>query len=219
VTVKAFGGQSVGKIPIWQAAGPMNFSGGHVFGTVVSFHRGPWRVRLTAVQLEIPNEFPAPVSLVPGGFDAYSALLSDPGLAHTGSLFRVKGAKERGFAGGVLYEKGPVQAEGFFLRDYADRFLLPATNSGYLSFGYRLGDVVPYVVYARAHSERQEVPYMGAIPMLPDPNSKLFNDGITASVQALNMDQYTWSAGLRWDFSDHAAFKLQVDRVHIPNPA
>jgi len=56
------------------------------------------------------------------------------------------------------------------------------------------------------------------LPNLSDPDSRKVVAGITELVNGLNVNQYTYSAGVRWDFSDHADFKLQVDRVWSQGP-
>jgi hypothetical protein len=107
-----------------------------------------------------------------------------------------------------------MQIEGQFTRTYTNRWLLAPVESGCLYMGYKAGKVEPYVMWARTLAQQLQMPYVGAIPYLPDPASQAFVPGIARLLQGLNRDQYTWSGGERWDFAHGAAFKAQVDWVH-----
>jgi hypothetical protein len=211
--LKGYGGTSAGRIAIWRV-GSMNFNGGREFGMVTAVLDGPWRIALSAGQITIPSEFPAPISQLPADFDLYAGALTDPRLAQTGSQFSIKGAGERGWGATVTYADDQVQIEGQFTRTYTNRWLLAPVESGCLYMGYKAGKVEPYVMWARTLAQQLQMPYVGAIPYLPDPASQAFVPGIARLLQGLNRDQYTWSGGERWDFAHGAAFKAQVDWVH-----
>jgi hypothetical protein len=214
LSLEAWGGREVGKAPIWNVSQPMDFTGGRSMGMTVGLQHGPWKYRFSLFQAGIPREYPPPISEI-GPILSYLAQAPyDPRLAQTAALFSVSGARERGYSTGVLYGDGPLRGEGFLVRSYSDRYLLPATRSGYLSLGCQVGKVTPYLMYARALSERRPLPYLGYIPQSTDPDLQ----SLTAALGLLTTvaDQHTWSAGCRWDFAEHADLKLQVDLVHSP---
>jgi hypothetical protein len=214
LTLRVYGGVGYGMVPLWAQNAYQNVSGGRCLGLNANLQTGPWKVRAAVLQAVIPNEFPGYTTQTVPAFQTFSTLLQDPQLMSTANEFSIKGAHSRGYGLGVLYHEDPFQLEGYVNRLDYYRFLAPATTSGYLSMGYRLGAVVPYGMYARAVSKQIQTPYLGAIPQLPYPAAQAFASGIATFVQSRNMDQYTWSTGLRWDFADHADLKLQVDRVH-----
>ena len=218
LSFKAWGGRSVGMTPLRTQSQPMDFSGGHDIGGHASLAIGPWRGRVEVWQVQIPHDFPPPTGSVAQVLDGYGVALKDPGLAPSGSLFPLQGCIGRGYSAGVVYEEGPVQAEALFTRTYFDKYLLTPNQSGLLSLGYRLGKVMPYGMFAKSRSAPQKLPYLGMLPNLSDPDSRKVVAGITELVNGLNVNQYTYSAGVRWDFSDHADFKLQVDRVWSQGP-
>jgi hypothetical protein len=213
LVLKAYGGTSAGRIAVWRV-GTMNFNGGREFGLVTAVLDGPWRIAFSGGQIIIPSEFPAPLNQLPADFDLYAGALADPRLAQSGSLFSIKGAVERGWGTTVTYADDRVQLEGQFTRTYTNRWLLAPVASGCLYMGYKAGKVEPYVMWARTLAQPLRMPYVGAIPYLPDPASQAFVPGITRFLQGLDRNQYTWSAGERWDFASWAAFKAQIDWVH-----
>jgi hypothetical protein len=219
LTVKAFAGRSRGQMEVWSVGAPMEFNGGREYGAVAGLRSGPWWFRASAFQLELPSEFPAPLNGLPADFDAFAANLHNPGLARTGSLFSVKGGIERGCGVLASFSQGPVHAEGMFTRQYSDRFLFAPSQSGYQSLGYRVGQVEPYVMYARTWSRALALPYLGPLPELPAASAQRLTSGVAQFLQTLDRNQYTWTAGGRWDCTPRAACKLQVDWVHAPDAA
>jgi hypothetical protein len=211
--LKAYGGTSAGRIAVWQV-GSMNFNGGREYGVVTGVLDGPWRIGVSAGQITIPNEFPSPISLLPGDFANLGGVLRDPRLAQSGSLFSIKGAVERGWGVVVTYKDDRLETEGQFTRTYTDRWLVAPIESGCFYLGYKLGKAEPYAMYARTRAQALNLPYVGAIPFLPGSEGRGFVAGLNRLLQGLDRDQYTWSGGERWDFAPGAAFKVQLDWVH-----
>jgi hypothetical protein len=213
--LKAYAGTSAGRIAIWRV-GDMDFNGGREFGMVAGVLDGPWRIGLSAGQIWIPSEFPGGIARIPAVLDGYAGFLGDPRLAQSGGQFSIRNARERGWGVIATYSKDPLLAEGQFTRTYTDKWLLRPVTSGCLYVGYKVGAVRPYAMYARTLARRLDLPYLGAIPALPDPVSQGVAPGIADLLRGLNRDQYTWSLGARWDFNPRAALKAQVDWTRNP---
>jgi hypothetical protein len=98
-------------------------------------------------------------------------------------------------------------------RGTSNRLLVPNAWSGYASFGYRLGQVVPYGLFSRVVNNRPPLPDLGALPQV-----SAFGALLASYVQDLvyysQNNQNTLAGGLRWDFRANAALKFQVDRIH-----
>jgi len=216
LTLRALAGRAVGRTPLHARGVVQDNGGSDVYGVTASLQSGPWRVRASLARVRNANELPEPYTQIPAIFNGLAAATGDPRLAGTGSLFTMRGAHSRTTALGINYDRGPVQASGYLAHSTFDRFLLPPNTTGYLSFGYRTGPVVPYLMYARIYSKRIQVPYLGALPGIPNPAVQQFTGLINTMVLSRNADQHTWSAGLRWDFAEHADFKLQIDQVRNP---
>lgn len=95
------------------------------------------------------------------------------------------------------------------------RALLGDQTGGYLSGGWRLGSVTPYVTYAQVENNMETsspgVPAAG-LPPAAARTAQQLNAGLNSWL-ASNAEQRTASAGMRWDFAPNYAFKLQLDRV------
>jgi len=216
-TLKALAARAVGQTPFFGLDAVQDNTGNRVLGLTGSLQRGPWRIRASVARVRNENELPAPLDQIPAAFDTFAVLTRDPQLAQTGSLLTINGLQSRTQTLVVDYAKGPVQVAGYISRSTFNRFLLPKNTTGYLSFGYRMGAVVPYLMFARIYSDRIQVPYLGVLPLSPVPAVQQFTAEVTSMVQTRNADQRTWSAGLRWDFSSRADLKFQVDVVHAPD--
>jgi hypothetical protein len=211
--LKAYGGTSAGRIAIWRL-GNMNFNGGREYGVVTLVLDGPWRIGLSAGQIVIPSDFPAPISQLPADFAGFAHGLEDPRLVQSGQQFSIKGAVERGWGAILTWEEDPVQVEGQFTRTYTNKWLLTPTDSGCVYLGFKLGRVEPYAMYARTWSRPLAMPYLGEIPQLAVPEARALAPGIAGLLDSLHRDQTTWSGGERWDFARRAALKVQIDWVH-----
>jgi hypothetical protein len=91
------------------------------------------------------------------------------------------------------------------------------TGSGwYLSGGYRLGQITPFLTYGHAEADRLSDPGLNLStlpPFLAGPAA-----GLNAALNSLLSTkpvQNTLSIGGRWDFMTNAALKLQYDHTRI----
>lgn len=86
---------------------------------------------------------------------------------------------------------------------------------GYLSGGYRVADVTPYLTYAASRSNQPASSAGLALAGLPAPAAAaagLLNAQLNALLRTVVV-QHTVSAGVRWDFLPERSLKLQYDRV------
>lgn len=97
------------------------------------------------------------------------------------------------------------------------RSVLGERTSWYVSGGYRLGDVTPYMTYAdsRANSKDSDpgLSLTGLPPFLAAPARRL-NDGLNAVLETIAV-QKSVSVGARWDFAPSTALKLQFDHIRL----
>lgn len=95
---------------------------------------------------------------------------------------------------GAVYNPGPLQFQAIWNRDVlagGDTWI----DSGFLSAAWRLDTLTPYALLSgvRTHDARE------------DPIGS-------------NVEQNTWSLGLRYDMATNLALKAQVDRIHTLSP-
>jgi hypothetical protein len=217
-----FGGVADEKVPA-TGLGAWDWTGGRTLGASAWLHSGDLRLRGAYSTSRIPRNLPGSYADFEQGFRTLSALLQDPRLNQVADQLDFTGRHVHSLELGAAWESGPWQAQGMYSHKSTDSLLAPTTQSGFLSLGYRVGPVVPYVVYARAVSKRPARPDVGDLGNLPAAYGPLAAAG-AAAVQGLDImlaanavDQYTWSGGLRWDFRENFDLKVQVDQIRAHN--
>jgi hypothetical protein len=85
----------------------------------------------------------------------------------------------------------------------------------YLSGGYRLETVTPFVTYASARSRHKTATGLDAsfYPTFLTPAINTLNQGLASVQAAFGAQQYTWSIGARWDILPRISAKVQYDHV------
>jgi hypothetical protein len=88
-------------------------------------------------------------------------------------------------------------------------------SAWYVSAGYRIGMLTPYLSYAQVRTNRNSDP---GLPLSEIPPALLqsatgLNAGLNGVLE-LNPDENTSSVGLRWDFMKNLDLKLQFDHTH-----
>ena len=218
-----FGGISDFKRPV-TGVGSWDWSGGRTFGVSTKLQTAHLRVRGAYTWFTVPSNIPGSFAAFQDGLRNLGGLLGDPRPAQAAAALDAKDVHFKNLQFGALWEAGPWQLQGEFAQQDTRSVLFPRSNSGFLSAGYRIGPVTPFLMCARAVSERPAAPDLGNLGSLaPSSYGPLAAAGqaavlaVDAIVAARCTDQYTWSAGLRWDFADQADLKLQVDRIRSHN--
>jgi hypothetical protein len=116
---------------------------------------------------------------------------------------------------GGMYDPGDWFAAGEW--GATDLHSVFGKNTGwYVSGGYRLGKLTPYLNYGVAKSDNLADPGLTVSSLPPDLGGAAA--GLNSALNSLlstKRVQSTISAGARWDFTRNADLKLQVDRTRI----
>jgi len=92
--------------------------------------------------------------------------------------------------------------------------LIPTGIAGYLSVGRRFNELTPYAVYSRFVSDQDL--YVSTVDWSATGVEGVgLRDAAIASINGVQIEQYTSSLGLRWDIAPKIAFKGQWDRTYI----
>ena len=195
----------------------LDLTGNRILGVIAEAQSLSWRWRLAYARFKIRRGFASPIGDVPAYLETFADLLGDPRLRVTASEADFKGATLQWYSLGCAYEDGPFQGQVMLNHLDSDRLSIPASWAGFASLGYRVGHLVPYVIWARITSKR-ETPYVGDLPIAMLPNASEVAWAVQQIADANVNAQTTVSAGLRWDFASSTAFKIQVDRVRASAP-
>jgi hypothetical protein len=116
---------------------------------------------------------------------------------------------------GASYDPGRWFAMGEWAKERSASFLGESTG-WYVSGGYRIKKFTPYVTYAQVTERFTSAPGLSltGLPANVAPIAAELNAGLN-EVIASRPIQYTYSAGVRWDFIKNFDLKLQFDRINL----
>lgn len=183
--LKLYAGRSSSKIYLIDDLSA-DFDVDSVYGGHVDYETGPWRFRTSYTEVHSDVGFSGSVAdqieQIP-----FLALDADTVLGDIFGFDRI-----RLFSLGTLYDRGPLQVQVMWNRSQTSRHE-GQIDSGFVSVGYRIDRVTPYVVASRVETSSTN----------PD-NS--------------DINQRTWSLGARYDVTTNMALKAQFDRIDTRSP-
>lgn len=185
---KLFYGLSRGDIPLSDEL--WNIKGSPMLGGYLEYQSGPWQVRGSYANIRFEHDLPlAPVLL-----KEYGIVFSQADAR----FLETRNTRTHYYSFGVVYDKGPLQAQLMLNHIDQGTRALEDSDAGYLLLGYRLGEWTPYLGYSRVRSKKQAPP---ASPIA----ARIVADS--------HADQKTVFAGVRWDLVRNVALKAQWDGI------
>lgn len=195
----------------------MDGSRGH--GGFVDYQDNHWNVRFGIARLKILKDFPAgrmgalnfmhrqaDRALADGDTDqakALTAFLDDALLVGKAITYKTLG---------LGYEDGPLQTQMAIGRMSGDSLLVANSRAGFISAGYRIENLTPYVVISAIRSKRSS---------RADELQGLTTNAVASianfMVGAPRADQNTLSLGARYDIAGNVALKIQMDIIDNKN--
>jgi len=200
---RAFGGSGSGELAF--ADGSETNAHGHVYGATLDYIWRGWTSRIAFVQFnyEAGKQLPLLVG-------ALRATQFPSAVAVADDLDK-RVFESNGVQIGAAYDEGPVLAQVMYGMVTSDAIAGPNFDKFYGLFGYRVGKWTPFASFA---SSRDRNPIVDAgLPNIPQ--LAPLNAAVVATQKATRSTQHTSTLGVRYDFSSHFDFKLQVDRLEI----
>lgn len=200
--VKAFAGSTKSGMP-WNDQSYM-FEASAV-GVNASWESDEWRFRLGHTRMRFEKDAPFDV-LIPYLQDPTVQTLWPSAAAYADDL-KLDGQRLQYTVIGAAWESDGWQIAGEVALTGAKTVFAPQGTSAYLSVARRFGQWVPYVSYARNWNG-------SALDLTPSPHPTLDGIGtqLNRAYESTHTNQYTASLGVRWDFEERMALKLQWDR-------
>ncbi len=189
-----------------------------------------WSLTLTRIAGPLQLKIGYSHATLDNEIDSYSPLLAglDTIAAGTSHLFpeisreAVDLRSELSFEGvslsyitlGMMYDstKWVVQAE--LARAGGSIESIPKSDIGYVGIGRRMGDVTPYALFGLARAVN-DVRHPQNDWSILGPMALLAQNEAIDTLTSTRVEQHTVSLGVRWDFHNQAALKLQWDRTHV----
>lgn len=190
---KVFYGLSRGSIPLGDEQ--WNIKDSPMAGAYLEYQSGPWQVRGSYANIRFEHDLPlAPVM----------ARKARTLTAAARDYLHAKGTRTHYYSVGVVYDRGPLQAQLMLNHIEQGSNALESSDGGYLLFGYRVGNLTPFVGFSRVIS------HDGGRPSLGDAAS----DQVARYViEDSHAEQSTVFAGVRWDLARNVALKAQWDGI------
>lgn len=198
--LKAFYGVASEKIAV--ADRTWDFNGSRVFGGYADYQQGAWQWRLSYAQIRFGHDFP---------IDELRGALHSTGVPSAAAdALSIVNRRAHYYSAGVVYDKGPVQAQLMLSRTTQESAIFESSSAGYGLLAYRFSALTPYLGFSRARSSARNL--ATGLPDVVPPFAAL-NAGVAAVMRQSHIDQSTLFAGLRWDVRPDVALKIQWDRV------
>lgn len=185
LTLKLYAGRSDSRIYLTPGL-EADFDVDSVYGGHIDYETGPWRFRASYTEVNSDVDFSG---------DVASEIEQIPFLNLNANqvLNGVFGFDQiKLYSLGALYDRGPLQLQAMFNRSQTNAHE-GQIDSGFLSAGYRIDHVTPYVVISEVETTSSN----------PDGS---------------DIKQRTWSLGARYDVATNIALKAQFDRIHTQSP-
>jgi hypothetical protein len=198
---KLFYGVAGEKMPV--AVGTWDFTGSRIFGGYVDYLQGAWQWRLSYAQMQFSQDFP--VNKVRDAL----RLTGVPSAVAAADALTVADRRVHYYSAGVVYDKGPLQAQLMLGHTMHESAVFENISAGYGLVGYRMSSLTPYLGYSRAKSNRKNLSTGLSDDIAP---FAAMNAGVVATMNS-HVDQGTFFLGARWDIQPNVAFKAQWDRV------
>lgn len=124
--------------------------------------------------------------------------------------FKVRDREYSVLALGGWYDPGQWFVGGEWSRAFTDTFIQPG-NSWYVTGGYRFNKITPYLIYSESRLSHGSIPQLSGPPFVVSGLNNLLGEILRP------INQSTIAVGARWDFAEHAAFKVQLDHIKTEN--
>jgi hypothetical protein len=200
VTAQAFVGVARGKSYVSSNHSEPRYQA-PAAGFAISAEHGPVMLRFAHVQGKIKATDVKPINSLTG-------TLASVGFAQLADDITIAEAKRVAFTSvGLLADWNNIVVQSEFgMRRAKDPVYLSDSNAWYTMVGYRFGKVLPYFAHAKYDGKGSNVAVPAKLAGIPALNAGV-KSLLAAGSQSTNL------VGVRWDFAQSAALKVQVDRV------
>lgn len=177
-----------------------------IAGLSHSIESGPFSARVSALTADLTMQI---------GTELFTALRSfGPAGAALSDRYAIDSKRVSIVSAGFNYDPGQWFVNAEIGRSHSHSLLGQGTAL-YVGGGYRVGDLTPYVGFAKARANSAisdpGLP-LASLPARLRPTAAVLNAGLNAYLATMPV-QTTASAGLRWDVVENVALKAQYDRV------
>ncbi len=203
--VKAFAGSTHTGMPWADKSYPLEAV---ATGVNATWESDEWRLRLGHTRMRFEKNAPFD-QLIPYLQNPVVQALWPSAAAYADDL-KLDGQHLHYSVIGLAWERDGWQVSGEVAATSAKTVFAPQGLSAYVSVGRRFNQWVPYATFARNWNTSKLKLSPSPAPVL-DPLGAQLNQ----AYESTHTNQYTAAVGVRWDFAERLALKLQWDRSVI----
>ena len=202
---KVFAGRTNEKAPY--SLGVWDTSGSSVGGLVLDYQKGPWQLRgsVAGIRFSRNHDF----SGLADNLRTVGATFGFPSAIAAADTISARNTESRFYSLGVVYDEGPLQIQGMLNHIRHESGVFQNSNAGYVLAGYRFGTLTPFAGVSWSDTAFKHystgLPSGGAFDAL--------NNGFNSLMVASAVNQKTYTLGMRWDFRQDMALKVQWDGI------
>jgi hypothetical protein len=178
----------------------------------VTLHMDVWRFRLSysqatpsAESFNFASALNQVAALVPGPVGDEATLLAN-------RFLRASGKEVRYTQASLGYDDGNWLIDTEFANIATSGAIIPEGIAGYVSIGRRFDEITPYVMHSRFYTEQDL--YISNVDWSAS-GFQVLRDAAIGSLNGVQIEQHTYTLGMRWDITSKVAFKTQWDSTHI----
>ena len=218
-SVKAQTGKSEVRLPIdGGAAGGYTFQTNDLVTFSTTWQSSYWQLKAAHSHFTIDTEVPifAPLQSELAAQVATTVPTVSANASDLLTQISFRGVPINYTTLGLVYDDNTWRVQTELGRSTTTAKAVPSGTMGYVSMGRRFGAWMPFVMWAHY---RPTAPLSATVDSLGSAalNTRL-RDSVVHIANSTRIDQNTLSLGMRWDFSAHAAFKLQADSTRNDPP-
>lgn len=203
--LKAFAGETKAGMP-WGADSYQLAASS--YGLSATWESDEWRFRLGHTRMRFSKDAPFD-QLIPALQHDLTKTYWPSAAAYADDL-QLNGQKLNYSVVGVAWESDGWQISTEVARTVAHTLFAPQGTSAYVSVGRRFDKWVPHIGFSRNWNSTKL-----KLSPIPVEDFRPIQDNLQKAYESTHTNQYTATVGLRWDFDDHKALKLQWDRSVI----
>ena len=171
-----------------------------------------WRMRLSYSQASPESSALDLLSGLTQAGALVSGPVSDEAKLLAKTFSDAEGAQARYTQISVGYDNGDWLIDTEFAKITTAHAIIPTGIAGYVSIGHRFDGITPYAVYARFDSDQDL--YVSDVDWSAS-GYQPFRDSAIAILNGVQIEQSSYTLGMRWDIAPKMALKAQWDRTYI----
>ena len=183
-----------------------------IIGAQFEFQSQNWLARVGFAELQFHHQYPGIQGLIDNLRSPMFSQIS-PAASVLAENLSFKDKKIRYLSAGLVYDKGPLQAQLMLSRLNSQTLSFNSNIAGFFTLAYRVKEWTPYFTYAKTRPAENKKVVTG-LPLALSPLVDQVEAGVQSFLKSTRNEQHSRSIGLRYSLSPSSDIKIQVDMIN-----